>query len=181
MLRTTNLRASLLDTAKVCSGEGLDEGSFVPLMVLSIQVLVTACASIELLPTTPSTKSVRVAWSTSALVNDHGGADRAERSNWMKLFSVALLAGGDCTWRTPETPKLLPDVAWVYASSVSLAGTADAVGGRSSRTVLHATIESRSRAVSRAVLFMSSPFSVWSELSSCPSFGVSRADNTPGV
>src|SRR2546428_4144893 len=112
MLRTTNLRASLLDTAKVCSGEGLDEGSFVPLIVLSIQVLITSCTSIELLATTPSTKSVRVAWSTSALVNDHGGADRAERSNWMKLFSVAVLAGGDCTWRKPETPKFVGDPMW---------------------------------------------------------------------
>ena len=74
-------------------------GSGVPLTVLSFHVLVTSRTSIEPAAPTASTKSVREALSTSALVNGDGRADMLERSNWMKVFCV--LAPASMTWRTP--------------------------------------------------------------------------------
>ena len=98
MSMTTYFRASALVTLKLVTVLPI-VGSFVPLIVLSFHVLVTSFTSIDPLAPTPSTKSVREALSTSALVSGDGSADMLERSNWMKVFCVLVPAS--MTWRTP--------------------------------------------------------------------------------
>ena len=97
----TSMTTNFLDVVTMNDGTVLATvvGSGIPLTVLSFHALVTSRTSIEPAAPTASTKSVRDALSTSALVSGDGRADMLERSNWMKVFCVLVPAS--MTWRTP--------------------------------------------------------------------------------